>query len=487
VESRLLRPGDTVRVPPGQSVPADGTVLEGESDVDESMLTGEPMPVAKGPGDPVTGGSLNGSGSLRVRVERVGADTFLASVQRLVDAAQSSKAPIQNLADRVAAVFVPVIVAVSLGTLAFWLLQGSGTEHAMLAAVSVLVIACPCALGLATPTALIVGMGRGSQLGMLVRDGSALQAASAVRAVLFDKTGTLTEGRPKIVAFHALGGWSEDEALAAVAAAEAQSEHPLAAALVEEAVRRGLVLPPATGFQSERGLGASAMVQGSEVRVGRRAFVGGLAESGEAGAAAEKLHAQGATVFYAAGARGGAVVAVSDLPAHGARETVAELRRMGMRVAMLTGDGELAARSIARDVGIEEVRAGLLPADKVGAVEEFRRAGPVAMVGDGVNDAPALAAADVGVAMGSGTAAAIESAGVTLLRPDLRLVPAALRLSRATMATIRWNLAWAFGYNVAMVPVAMTGKLSPMLAAAAMAFSSLSVVLNSLRLKRARV
>lgn len=486
VETSALRPGALVRVRPGERVAADGVVVEGESFVDESMVTGEPMPVSKQGGDQVVGGTVNDRGSFVLRVERTGADTTLSQIARLVERAQGSKAPLQGLADRVSSIFVPIVIGIAALTLALSLAFGLGLDRGMMAAVAVLVIACPCALGLATPTALMVGTGRGAELGILVKDGEALERAGTVRTVLFDKTGTLTEGRPKLTDVEVFGQWHVDDALTFAAALEAPSEHPIARAAVAEASARGLEVQATESFVATRGQGVTGTVRGEAGAAGRLSFVEGLFPEmpTELRNRVEHLQTQGKSTFVVASARGFAVLAVSDVVSEHSAAAVAELKALGVRPFMATGDNAASARAIAEDVGLEDVQADLLPADKAALVAKLQGEGPTAMVGDGINDAPALAQADLGIAMGTGTDIAIETAGVTLLRADLRGVARAIRLARATLGTIRTNLFWAFAYNVVMIPLAALGKLSPMLAAGAMALSSVSVVLNSLRLRR---
>ena len=466
-----LEVGDRVRVRPGGRLAVDGTVVEGESFVDESMLTGEPIPVHKEAGAKVTGGSVNGSGSLVYRAERVGRETALAGIVAMVERAQGSKAPVQRLADRVASVFVPIVVLLALGT---FILNG------LAPAVAVLVIACPCALGLATPTAIVVGAGRGAELGILVKDAAALERAAAIRGVVLDKTGTITQGRPVLTDVLV-----PDALLPLVAGAEAASEHPVARAIVEGLLARGVVPLGAEGFRAHGGRGVEATVAGHRVLVGSRRLMGAL--SGKDEDALSRLEGKGKTAVSVAidGEVVGAL-AVEDALREEAGEAVRLLQSLGIEPIMVTGDNPSVAKIVAARVGIREVMADVPPEGKAEAVRDIQRRYAVAMVGDGINDAPALAQADLGVALGSGTDIAMETAGVTLLRSDLRGVPQALRLARATLSTIRWNLAWAFGYNVVMIPLAMLGRLSPMLAAAAMALSSVSVVMNSLRLRRFR-
>ena len=481
-----LKKGDHIRVRPGERVAVDGIVLEGESFVDESMVTGEPMPVSKHTGDLVTGGTVNDRGSFIFEAQKVGSETMLAHIAKLVQRAQGSKAPMQGLADKVSSIFVPIVILIALLTAVGYVLAGRGLDTGLMAAVAVLVIACPCALGLATPTALMVGTGRGAELGILVKDGEALERAGSVQTILLDKTGTLTEGKPRLTEVLPFGGWLETEALSFAASLEAQSEHPVARAVVDAARERGATAVPAASFSAVRGKGVSGTVDGVEGLVGRRSW---LAESGvtmtpEVDAEVSRLEGEGKTVFVAARAGELAVFAVSDVLSENSREAIEQLKALGIAPVMVTGDNRSAAEFVARAVGIDQVEAQVLPADKAAFVEKYQARGATAMVGDGINDAPALAQADLGIAMGSGTDVAMETAGVTLLRADLRGVAQAIRLARATMSTIKWNLFWAFIYNVVMIPLAAAGKLSPMLAAGAMAFSSISVVLNSLRLRR---
>jgi Cu+-exporting ATPase len=482
-----LRVGDEVRVRPGEKIAVDGEVTEGESYADESMLTGEPIPVAKRVGDSVTGGTLNQGGTLIFRATRVGADTALAQIVRMVERAQGSKAPVQRLADRVSSVFVPIVILVALGTLLYYRFAlGATWDAALLPAVAVLVIACPCALGLATPTALIVGTGRGAELGVLIKDGTALERAGAVRTVLLDKTGTITRGRPALTDFAPLEGRTETELARLVASAEVPSEHPVARAVVSGIRARGIEPVPTEGFRSHGGRGVEAIVDGHAVLVGSRRLMEEWAFAIPA-AAEERLRgyeAEGKTAMFAAvDGEVAAVLAVADTVGEHSAEAIRELAALGLTPVMVTGDNRATAEAVARQVGVERVEAQVLPAEKAAIVEKHQASGPVAMVGDGVNDAPALARADLGVAIGGGTDVAMETAGVTLLRSDLRGVATAIRLARATLNTIRWNLVWAFGYNVVMIPLAMSGRLSPMWAAGAMALSSVSVVLNSLRLR----
>jgi Cu+-exporting ATPase len=495
--------GMRLRVRPGEAIPTDGEIVEGRSAVDESMLTGESLPVEKGPGDLVTGATMNRSGALVMRATRVGADTALARIVRMVEDAQGSKAPIQALADRVSAVFVPAVLAIAAITFMVWLVAvDAGFSAAVLRMVAVLVIACPCALGLATPTALMVGTGRGAEQGILFRDAAALERARELRTVVLDKTGTVTRGEPAVLEVVPVSaGRSEDDVLALAAAVETGSEHPLGEAVVRAARARGLEVPRASEVQADTGRGIRGRVAGDEVRVGsRRYFAESNVDPGVAEALAEAQEQAARTaLFVAVGGDIVGVIGLADTVRPEAASAVRRLRDQGLEVVLLTGDNERTARSVAAQVGIEHVRAEVLPDQKAEVVRELGRHGAVAMVGDGINDAPALATADVGIAMGTGTDVAVETADVALMHDDLEAVPQALALSRATVRTIRENLFWAFGYNVVLIPLAagvlypfasLPGalrQLHPILAALAMAFSSVSVVTNSLRLKRARL
>ena len=489
-----LEAGDVIVVRPGETIAADGLVVGGASAVDESMVTGESIPVDKSAGDDVTGGTLNRTGALRVRAMKVGRDTVLASIVRLVEEAQSSKPPIQRLVDRVASIFVPVVLAIALATFVAWLVLGPSPSFgpALRAAIAVLIIACPCALGLATPTALTVGIARGAGRGILIRDAEALERAREVDVVAFDKTGTLTAGRPQLVDLMACADFGEDEVLRLAAGAERGSEHPLGEALVEAARGRGLTVPEAVGFDSVPGAGVHATVEGHDVWIGNAelAKAHGFADLPEATLARHEGAGRTPLVMAIDG-KPGAIFAVADTPKASAREAIRALRARGLRTLLVSGDTQRTATAIARELGIDEARGGVKPAAKAQVIADLQRAGRrVAMVGDGVNDAPALARADLGIAIGSGTDVAIASAGVVLVGGDPRGVPRALRLSRATVNAIRQNLFWAFFYNVLLIPVAagifypFTGwVLSPVLAAAAMALSSVTVVTNSLRLR----
>ena len=476
-----VRVGDVVIVRPGERIPVDGRIQDGRGAIDASMLTGESLPVEHGSGDTVVAGSIDTDGHLTIETTAVGAETMLARIVRLVEDAQASKAPIQRLADRVSAVFVPVVLGIAVATLAVWLAIGEPAANAVLYAVSVLVIACPCALGLATPTAIMVGTGLAARRGILIRDAAALERAHAVQVVAFDKTGTLTLGKP------ALAKIEPPEYLADAAALQAGSEHPLAEAV--RAAASGLVLAPVSDFRTLPGLGVSGTVNGRALFLGNAAMMAqrGLALGAFADKAAAMAMAGDSVSFLAEPAGVLAVLGFADTVKPGAKAAIRRLHAMGLRTVMLTGDGEGAAQSIASQVGIDSVRARILPAGKANAVAELRADGSVvAMVGDGINDAPALAAADIGIAMAGGTDVAMETAGVTLMRGDLSLVADAIEISRRTTRKIRQGLFWAFAYNLLGVPLAALGYLSPMLAGAAMALSSVSVVGNALLLRRWR-
>jgi cation-transporting ATPase V len=478
-----VKVGDLVRVRPGEKIPTDGVVEEGSSSLDESMLTGESVPVEKALGDEVIGGTLNTDGTLLMRTTRVGSETALAQIVRLVAEAQGSKAPIQRLADRVAGVFVPAVIAIAAVTVAGWLLATGDVRDAIVPAVAVLIIACPCAMGLATPAAVMVGTGRGAQLGVLIRGGEVLERSRRIDVVVFDKTGTLTEGRMHLVEIV-----GDEDGLARAAAVESSSEHPIARAVVEGAERRELPVLRTTGFRAVAGLGVRAAVDGVEVLVGRRRLLedGGLAIPDWLGEEVARLEAEGKTVFWVGWeGKARAALAVADVLKPRASEAIAALHGLGVEVAMITGDGLVTAEAIAREAGIGRVRAEALPEDKVDEVRRLQSEGKVvAMVGDGVNDGPALAQADLGIAIGTGADVAIEASDLTLISGDPRGVVTAITLSRRTFRAIVQNLFWAFGYNVVLIPLAAFGLLNPILAGAAMAFSSVSVVSNSLRLRR---
>ncbi len=486
-----LAVGDEFVVRPGEKIATDGVVVEGSGAVDTALLTGEPVPVEVGVGDAVTGATVNAGGRLVVRATSVGAGTRLAQMARMVEDAQSGKAAVQRLADRVSGVFVPVVLLISLATLAGWLLTGHGAEAAFTAAVAVLVIACPCALGLATPTALLVGTGRGAQLGVFVKGPEALESTRRVDTVVLDKTGTITTGRMALASVHPATGVDEAELLRLAGALEDASEHPVAAAVAAGARARGLRLPAVESFASTGGLGVAGVVEDRAVVAGRASWLEGEWAQplpAELAAARDEAEAAGRTavaVGWDGAARG--VLVVSDTVRPTSAEAVTRLRGLGLRPVLLTGDNSRAAHAVAARVGIDEVIAEVLPEGKVDVVRRLQAEGrTVAVVGDGVNDAPALAAADLGVAMGTGTDVAARAADLTLVRDDLLVAVDALRLSRATLRTIRANLFWAFAYNVAAIPLAVAGLLNPLLAGLAMALSSLFVVTNSLRLRRFR-
>jgi heavy metal translocating P-type ATPase len=483
VPAAKLAVGDILVLRPGERVPTDADILDGHSEVSEAMVTGEPMPVPKGPGDSVVGGTVNGAGALRLRATAVGSGTTLARIARMVGDAQGSKLPIQAMVDRVTLWFVPAVVALAALTFAAWLLAGGGVAAALTASVAVLVIACPCAMGLATPVSILVGTGRAAELGVLFRRGAALQALSGVRTVAMDKTGTLTEGRPALADLVPAPGWSEAEALAVAAALEARSEHPLAHAVREAAVARGLALSAAEGFAMVPGGGVSGRVGGREAVLGSdRLLAGRGVDLAVLEAPAAALAAEGRTpVFLAVDGRAAALLDVSDPVRTTTPAALEALRGLGLRLAMVTGDDPRAAGAVAAGLGIADVAARVTPEGKVATVRGLGAG--VAFVGDGINDAPALAAASVGIAVGGGTDIAVESAEVVLMRGDLAGVATAVRLSRATMRNIRQNLVWAFGYNAVLIPVAALGLLSPVLAAGAMALSSVCVVGNALRLR----
>jgi P-type Cu+ transporter len=498
-----LRVGDEFVIRPGEKISADGTVIAGSSAVDTSMLTGEPVPAEVGPGDAVTGGCVNVGGRLLVLATRVGADTELAQLARLVTQAQAGKAPVQRLADRVSAVFVPVVLVIAAATLAGWLASGASADAAFTAAVAVLIIACPCAMGLATPTAILVGTGRGAQLGILIKGPEILESTRRVDTVVLDKTGTITAGRMTLTGVLAAPGVLETELLRLAAVAESGSEHPIAAAITAGARTRlaaavGAIAPAwapdvrdVAEFAAHPGLGVSAVAEGRAVLVGQRAWLArewSLAPGPELADRADRAEEDGQTaVFVAWDGQVRGVLTVADTIKPTARAAVTRLRALGLHPVLLTGDNERAARVVAGQAGIDDVIAGVDPGGKLAVIrrlQEQRRT--VAMVGDGVNDAAALAQADLGLAMGTGTDAAIEAADVTLVGGDPRAVGDAIALSRKTLRTIRANLGWAFGYNAAAIPLAASGLLNPTIAAAAMAFSSLFVVTNSLRLRRFR-
>ncbi len=492
-----VRVGDVLRVRPGETIPVDGVVVEGHSSVDESMVTGESIPVEKSAGGKVTGGTLNGNGSFTVRAERVGADSLLSQIVRLVSEAQRTRPPIQKLADRVAGVFVPTVVLMAALTFVAWILLGPEPKlsHALVNAVAVLIIACPCALGLATPMSIMVGTGRGAAAGVLVRNAEALETLQKADVLVVDKTGTLTTGKPQLVAIETLSAWAENDLLALAASVEQFSEHPLAGAILSGAKERGLALQKAERFEAIPGRGAKAIVNGHTVLAGNENF---LAEAGVPLNELKQRSSQfsgDSLIFVAIDQQPAGVLAVSDLLKPTTKSAVQALRKEGIRLALLSGDSPAAANAVAEQLGISEVQGGVLPAQKAEFIQNLRAQGHVvAMAGDGVNDAPALAAAHVGIAMGSGTDVAIQNAGITLLNGDLAALVRAIHLSRATVRNIKQNLFFAFVYNLVGVPVAagilypfFGLLLSPMIASAAMTFSSVSVIGNALRLRNVKL
>lgn len=491
--------GDVLRIRPGEAVPIDSIIQSGKTSIDESMLTGEPLPVEKGAGDPVTGGTLNKNGTLTVRAQRVGADTMLARIVAMVSAAQRSRAPIQGLADRVASYFVPTVVLVAVIAFIAWMVFGPSPAFvfAIVSAVSVLIIACPCALGLATPMSIMTATGRGAQLGILIKDAEALERLAKVDVLVVDKTGTLTQGKPVLTDIVVLGDMSEPELLSLVRGLEAGSEHPLAEAIVEGIAERNIKAADVTDFEAITGKGVKARSGGHVVALGNAAMMDLIGiDYTSSDETADALRQSGKTAMYVAiDGELSAIIAVADPIKPTTKAAIAELHDAGLTIIMATGDSEATARSVARQLGIDDVRAGILPEGKKALVDELHRSGKkVAMAGDGVNDAPALAAADVGIAMGSGADVAVESAGITLLKSDLTGIVRAIRLSKATIRNIKQNLFFAFAYNSVGVPIAagilypITGTLlSPMLAAAAMSLSSVSVISNALRLRHVKV
>ncbi|MEM2884032.1 MAG: heavy metal translocating P-type ATPase [Nitrososphaerales archaeon] len=481
-----IKVGDLLLVKPGESVPTDGVVEEGYSSVDEKMITGESIPVEKKVGDEVIGSTINKSGVLKIRATRVGADTTLSQIVKLVEEASAAKAPIERLADRVSSYFVPAVVSIAVASFAVWLLLASNFTQAFTALVAVLIIACPCALGLATPAAIVVGTGRGAEKGILIKGGEYLERANNLDTVIFDKTGTLTKGILTVTDVVAYGMDLKD-VLRIAAAAEKNSEHPIAEAIIKKAEEMGIILEEPRRFEALSGLGVKAQLNDGEVLVGnRRLMIEGSVPLNGVEETVEHLTNEGKTVLYAAlSGRLIGIIAVADVLKEGAKSAVEELKRLGLKVIILTGDHKVTAEAVAREIGVEEVLAEVLPADKASVIKKMQEEGKcVAMVGDGVNDAPALAQADVGIAIGSGTDVAVEAGGVVLIKDDPRDVAEAIKLSRKTMKKIRQNLFWAFAYNTAFIPVAASGLLNPIFAAVAMAMSSVSVVANSLTLKR---
>ncbi len=478
--------GDLMRVRPGEKIPTDGIVRQGSSAIDESMLTGESLPVDRGPGESVYGATLNTSGSVLVEATRIGSDTALAQIARLVEEAQTRKAPIEALADRVSSIFVPTVIVLSVITFGGWVLTGHTVEQALIAAVAVLIISCPCAMGLATPAAVMVGTGRGAHLGILIRGGDVLERAGEIDIVALDKTGTITQGRMAVTDIVPVAGVPADELLRLAGAVEDPSEHPIGKAIAAGAREREMDLPAAEDFEASTGSGVRAIVEERKVSIGKRSFLSDASADSAIEGAATDLEEAGKTVVWVAvdGSVMG-VIAVADQVRPTAAEAVSRLEAAGLSTLLLTGDNPGTGRAVARSVGIDDVSAGLLPDDKVEAVKGLQSSDRVvAMVGDGINDSPALAQADLGIAVGSGSDVALAAADVTLVGDDPLMIPAAITLARKTLRNIRQNLFWAFFYNVIAIPAAVFGYLDPMIAAAAMALSSVSVVFNALRLKR---
>ncbi|MCR4277137.1 MAG: heavy metal translocating P-type ATPase [Candidatus Roizmanbacteria bacterium] len=475
--------GDLIRVRPGEKIPVDGVIVEGESAIDESMVTGESMPSTKYKGDTVIGATMNRSGSFIYKATKVGKDTLLSQIIKLVEEAQGSKAPIQRLADIISSYFVPIVIMLAIGTFVGWYVFGSSPifVHAMLRAISVLIIACPCAMGLATPTAIMVGTGIGAQHGILIKDAESLETAHKVNTIIFDKTGTLTKGKPEVTDVIS-NIKNKNDLIQLVASIEKNSEHPLGEAIVKKAEEKKLVLSKVEGFKSITGQGVEGMVSGKKVYVGKLLATDKYDDG-------EKLKDQGKTVVYVyINSKLSGLIAIADTIKESSLEAILSLNKMGIETVMITGDNEATARAIGEKLGIKKVLAEVMPQDKEREVKKFQKEGKiVAMVGDGINDAPALAAANIGIAMGSGTDVAIEAAGITLVNKNLQSVTSAIKLSKQTMRTIKLNLFWAFAYNVVLIPVAIIGLISPILASGAMAFSSISVVTNSLFLKKANI
>jgi Cu+-exporting ATPase len=484
--------GDLIRVRPGEKIPVDGIIVEGESAIDESMVTGESMPVSKYKGDTVIGATMNKSGSFIYKATKVGKDTMLSQIIKLVEEAQGSKAPIQRLADIISSYFVPIVIMLAISTFVGWYVFGPSPVfiHDMLRAIAVLIIACPCAMGLATPTAIMVGTGIGAQHGILIKDAESLETAHKIKAIIFDKTGTLTKGKPEVTdvivekdRYGSRHGGMLSSLLFLAASIEKNSEHPLGEAIVKKAEEEKLVLNKVEGFKSITGKGVEGIVDGKKVYVGK--LVAGHPKGGQA----QKLEEQGKTVVYIyIEDKLTGIIAIADTIKESAKEAISTLNKMGIETVMITGDNEATAKAIGKKLGIKKVLAEVLPQDKEKEVKKIQFQGKVVtMIGDGINDAPALAAADIGIAMGTGTDVAIEAAGITLVNKNLMSVVSAIKLSKQTMKTIKLNLFWAFAYNIVLIPVAMMGWISPILASGAMAFSSVSVITNSLLLKKAKI
>ena len=479
--------GDVISVRPGQKIPVDGVITEGLSSVDESMITGESIPVEKKAGDTVVGASINKLGSFKMTAEKVGRDTMLSQIIKMVEDAQGSKAPIQKIADKVSGIFVPVVISIAIITFLVWYLIVKDTAMGFVSMVSVLVIACPCALGLATPTAIMVGTGKGAENGILIKGGEHLERAFKIETVVLDKTGTITKGEPEVTDIVSLNGSNEEDILSMAASSEKNSEHPLAAAIYQKAIDKKIDVAEPTKFEAVPGMGISAVINGKNVLIGtRRLLMKNGIELNDVELEISRLENEGKTaMLMSVDKKPAAVIAVADTIKQNSKQAVAELKKLGIEVYMLTGDNKRTAEAIAKQAGIDNVIAEVLPEHKADEVSRLKTAGRVvAMAGDGINDAPALASADIGMAMGTGTDVAIEAADITLISGDLRAIPAAVRLSKKTMNKIKQNLFWAFFYNVIGIPIAALGFLNPMIAGAAMAFSSVSVVSNSLSLKR---